>query len=79
MRLLKPKLEKSTTIGVRLPVSIKNKLNELRVKADAKGFDFTGSLTEAIVRWSKQVEEELGGASKQNGHDSTFTQPEARR
>jgi hypothetical protein len=60
MSLLKRKPEKTTTISVRVPVSIKQEMDTLRQLSDASGFDLTASLTDAVVKWTKQVREELG-------------------
>lgn len=59
MALLKRKQEKTTTISVRVPMSVKEHMNTLRQLADTKGFDLTASLTDAVIKWTKQVHEEL--------------------
>jgi hypothetical protein len=45
MALLKRKQEKTTTLSVRVPVSVKQEMD--------------ASLTDAVVKWTKQVREEL--------------------
>lgn len=60
MALLKRKAEKSGTISVRIPESAKIEMKHLRGVADARGFDLAGSLTDAVVKWIKQLREELG-------------------
>jgi hypothetical protein len=60
MGMLKRKEEKSATISVRVPASVKAELEELRQRAEAAGFDLTATLKEALVRWAKQVRDELG-------------------
>jgi len=60
--LLKRKEEKTETIAVRVPSSLKTQLEQLRERADAAGFDLTATITEAITRLAKQVREELDGA-----------------
>jgi hypothetical protein len=62
MGLLKRKEEKTETIAVRVPSSLKAQLEQLRERADAAGFDLTATITEAITRLAKQVREELDGA-----------------
>jgi hypothetical protein len=57
--LLKRKAEKTVTIWIRLPISAKSELDTLREIADRKGFDLTVSLTDWVLRWIKQVREEL--------------------
>ena len=39
MSVLKRKADRTTTITLRIPVSIKNELEQLRPLADANGFD----------------------------------------
>ncbi len=59
MALLKRKQEKTTTVSVRVPISIKGQMDTLRQLADEAGFDLTGSLSDAVIKWTKQVHEEL--------------------
>jgi hypothetical protein len=63
MPLLKRKAEKTTIISVRIPVSTKGQIDTLRPLADEAGYDLTGSLSDAVVRWTKQVSEELQGTT----------------
>jgi hypothetical protein len=60
MALLKRKQEKTGTISVRVPLTIKAEIAALRPIADTKGFDLAGSLSDAVVKWTKQAREELG-------------------
>jgi hypothetical protein len=60
MSLLKRKQEKTGTVSVRVPLSVKEQIDTLRKLADSKGFDLTASLTDALVKWTKQAQEELG-------------------
>ena len=72
MGLLKRKEEKTQTISVRVPASVKAELDELRRQADAAGFDLTATLTEVLVRMAKQVRAELEDlARKANGNRAT--------
>jgi len=67
MGLLKRKEEKSETIAVRVPGSLKAELEELRRRADAAGFDLTATMTEALARLARQVRGELDSlAGKSN-------------
>lgn len=61
MALLKRKAEKTTTISVRVPVSTKGQIDAMRPLADGAGYDLTASLSDAVVRWTKQVSDELQG------------------
>ena len=65
MGLLKRKEEKTESIAVRVPASLKAQLEQLRERADAAGFDLTATITEGITRLAKQVREELDGAGVQ--------------
>jgi hypothetical protein len=59
MALLKRKAEKTDIISIRIPLSVKDQIEMLRRLADANGFDLTASLSEAVIKWTKQVAEEL--------------------
>jgi hypothetical protein len=59
MGLLKRKEEKSETIALRVPASLKTELEELRKRADAAGFDLTATITESLARLARQVRSEL--------------------
>lgn len=50
MGLLKRKEEKSETIALRVPASLKMELEELRKRTDAEGFDLTATVTESLAR-----------------------------
>lgn len=66
MGLLKRKEERSETISVRVPASVKAELEELRRRADAAGFDLTATITETLTRLAKQVRVELDGRSDES-------------
>jgi len=65
MELLRRKEEKTETISVRVPASVKAELDELRKQADAAGFDLTATLAEVLVRMAKQVRAELQGFERE--------------
>ena len=65
MGLLKRKEEQTQIISVRVPASVKAELNELRKLADTAGFDLTATLTEALVRVTRQVRSELEEIERQ--------------
>jgi hypothetical protein len=62
MGMLKRKAEKTDVLSVRVPVSVYKEFTALTTIADAKGFDLRASLTDAVLRWIRQVREELGTA-----------------
>jgi hypothetical protein len=59
MGVLKRKEERTQTITVRVPESIKAELDRLREESNAAGFDLNATLSEAVIRITKQVREEL--------------------
>jgi hypothetical protein len=59
MGLLKRKEEKSETIALRVPASLKTELEELRKRTDAAGFDLPATITESLTRLARQVRSEL--------------------
>jgi hypothetical protein len=65
MALLKKKPEKNGTIAVRVPESAQKEYAALRQVADGSGFDLSGSLTDTVLNWMKQVRKELGVAGAQ--------------
>lgn len=68
MSVLKRKEERTATITVRVPASIKAEFDRLRERTDAAGFDLGATLAETLTRTARQVREELDGAErKANG------------
>jgi hypothetical protein len=65
MGLLRRKEEKTETISVRVPASVKAELDDLRKQAEAAGFDLTATLAEVLVRMAKQVRAELQGVERE--------------
>jgi hypothetical protein len=63
MGVLKRKEERTATITVRVPESIKAEVDQLRPRADGAGFDLNATMAEALVRVVKQVRDELGQLS----------------
>jgi hypothetical protein len=63
MGLLKRKEEKSETIALRVPASLKSELEELRKRTDAAGFDLTATVTESLARLARQLRSELDGST----------------
>jgi hypothetical protein len=62
MALLKRKAEKTDILSIRIPLSVKDQIEMLRQLADAQGFDLTGSLSDVVIKWVRQVSEELQGS-----------------
>jgi orotidine-5'-phosphate decarboxylase len=63
MGVLRKKDERTETITVRVPSSVKAELDQLRERADAAGFDLNATMTESMTRLAKQVREELDAAT----------------
>jgi hypothetical protein len=59
MGVLKRKGEATATVTVRVPVSVKGALDQLREETAVAGFDVNGTLSEAVVRVTRQMREEL--------------------
>ena len=59
MSVLKRKADRTTTITLRVPVSLKGELDQLRPLADANGFDVNVSLVDALGKCVKQMADEL--------------------
>ncbi len=64
MPVLKRKADRTTTISLRIPISLKGEIDHLRPLADANGFDVNVSLVDAISRCAKQMAEELNSLTK---------------
>ncbi len=74
MGVLKKKEERTETVTVRVPAPVKAELDRLREETSAAGFDLNATLSEAVIRVTKQIREELrkvsgkaNGASRSNG------------
>ena len=70
MSVLKRKADRTTTITLRIPVSIKTEVDQLRPLADANGFDVNASLVDAISRCVKQMTDELKALPKPGNNHS---------
>ncbi|HEX4211552.1 MAG TPA: hypothetical protein VHY56_14230 [Candidatus Binataceae bacterium] len=64
MSVLKRKADRTTTITLRIPVSIKDEIDSLRPLADANGFDVHVSLVDALSKCVKQMADELKTMAK---------------
>jgi hypothetical protein len=65
MGVLRKKDERTETITVRIPSSVKAELDQLRERADLAGFDLNATMSESMTRLAKQVREELDAAAAQ--------------
>jgi hypothetical protein len=59
MGILKRKGERTGTITVRVPASVKAELDRLREDTGTAGFDLNATLSEAVIRVTRQIRDEL--------------------
>ena len=59
MGILKRKDERTETVTVRVPASVKVELDRLREETGAAGFDLNATLSDAVTRVTRQIREEL--------------------
>jgi len=62
--MFKAKPEPTTTISIRIPISLKGELESLRKLADKHGLDFGSTLSERIQHILKEFRSELEGFDK---------------
>ena len=61
MGVLKMKEERTETVTIRIPSSVKAEIDQLRDRAEATGFDLNATMSESLTRLVRQVREELDG------------------
>src|SRR5580692_4822754 len=59
MGILKRKDERTETVTVRIPASVKAELDQLREETGAAGFDLNATLSDAVSRVTRQIRDEL--------------------
>ena len=59
MGVLRKKEERTETVTVRVPSRVKADLDRLREETSVAGFDLNATLSEAVVRVTKQIREEI--------------------
>jgi len=59
MGVLKKKEERTETVTIRIPSSVKAEIDQLRDRAEATGFDLNATMSESLTRLVRQVREEL--------------------
>jgi hypothetical protein len=74
MGILKRKDERTETVTVRVPASVKAELDRLREETGAAGFDLNGTLSDAVSRVTRQIRDEL----KQVTHPASAANPRSR-
>jgi hypothetical protein len=61
MGVLKKKEERTETVTIRIPSSVKAEIDQLRDRAEATGFDLNATMSQSLTRLVRQVREELDG------------------
>ena len=74
MGILKRKDERTETVTVRVPASVKAELDRLREETGAAGFDLNATLADAVTRVTRQIRDEL----KQVAQPTAATNPRSR-
>jgi hypothetical protein len=74
MGILKRKDERTETVTVRVPVSVKAELDQLREQTGEAGFDLNATLSDAVSRVTRQIRDEL----KQVTHPVGAANPRSR-
>jgi hypothetical protein len=59
MGILRRKGERTGTVTVRVPASVKAELDRLREDTGAAGFDLNATLSDAVMRVTRQIRDEL--------------------
>ena len=61
MGVLKRKEEPTQTITLRVPASVKAEMDRLRERTSEAGFDLNATISETIIRLTRQMREEMDG------------------
>jgi hypothetical protein len=59
MGILRRKGERTGTVTVRVPTSVKAEMDRLREETAAAGFDLNATLSDAVIRVTRQIRDEL--------------------
>jgi hypothetical protein len=74
MGILKRKDERTETVTVRVPASVKAELDQLREETGAAGFDLSATLSDAVTRVTRQIRDEV----KQVAHPMAVANPRSK-
>jgi len=72
MGILKRKEERTGTVTIRVPASVKAGIDHLREMTGAAGFDLNATLTDAVIKVTRQIRAELQEL-KAKGSDRVLT------
>ena len=67
MGVLKRKEERTETITLRVPASVKAEIDRLRERTSEAGFDLNGTICESIIRLTRQVRDEMEALEGRTG------------
>ena len=73
MKILKRRDKLDNTITIRVPEAMKTRLDQLRQRADAAGFDFGATLRESLAVVFRQICTELDGLERKKQVQSADT------
>src|SRR5580698_2860873 len=76
MGVLKKKEERTETVTVRIPSSVKAEIDQLRDRAEATGFDLNATMSESLTRLVRQVREELDGIAAPSSRGNRVRAPQ---
>ena len=74
MGVLKRKEETTETITLRVPASVKAEIDRLRERANDAGFDLNATISESIVRLTRQMREEMDALDGQSAGARALSQ-----
>ena len=75
MGVLKRKEETTETITLRVPASVKAEIDRLRERANDAGFDLNATMSESIVRLTRQMREEMDALNGQSAGQERSRKP----
>jgi hypothetical protein len=75
MGVLKRKEEPTETITLRVPASVKAEIDRLRERTGEAGFDLNATISESIIRLTRQVRDEMDGLAGKNGGSARSRKP----
>ena len=67
MGVLKRKEERTETITLRVPASVKTEIDRLRERTSEAGFDLNGTICESIIRLTRQMRDEMDALEGKSG------------
>ncbi|MGH7841410.1 MAG: hypothetical protein ACREQT_07775 [Candidatus Binataceae bacterium] len=75
MGVLKRKEERSETITLRVPASVKAEIDRLRERTTEAGFDLNATICESIVRLTRQMRDEMDALDGKAAGETVLESP----